>query len=366
MANLAYLDAERMRDKPVTIQSEPPNGLIKPELENGYTRLVHEILIALAGYPLPGSELRAVLLLFRFSYGFHSTEAELSLAKICRFLHMTKPNAARTMRGLVDKNVVFKIDNGGVTVYKFNKYYYQWKPLQKSTKPKQKQIESVINFDKPSFKDNKNKLKPIETDNADPDPVGDATESPPDPTATESEVTMGNMNEYPDDFQPITKEQFAELRHKLKENRRQAAERERYSKRNRSKRGLYNADSISFDFGYNRDPGGPGDDQGGGVVQTVGKKRPDTGDDLDGDLDPRLGNDSRHSGKTGPIQGSKSDPGRPSNQGGNKPLFRGEPGSPLARDLGHADQGDDARLRVESEADFPGGRDLDLGDLRSK
>lgn len=105
--------------------------MANPQKENGYTQISNEILEAVAGTKLNGTQLRILLVLWRKSYGYRKSECEISLSYLVKSTHSTKSALSREISKLKKMNIIFEIEAPNkrhVKVYKFNKNYDDWKP----------------------------------------------------------------------------------------------------------------------------------------------------------------------------------------------------------------------------------------------
>ncbi len=100
-------------------------------MENGYTPIANEILEAVAGAHLNGTQLRILLLLWRNSYGFHKKDCFLPLSYLAQKLRGSKSTIGRQMRALEELGVVgsFMEKRDGHTPkrYVFLKDYSMWR-----------------------------------------------------------------------------------------------------------------------------------------------------------------------------------------------------------------------------------------------
>lgn len=100
-------------------------------MEQGFTPIANEILEAVAGASLNGTQLRILLLLWRQSYGFHKKECILPLSYLTRKLGGNKSTIARELRKLLALGVVSarqeKNDGHTPKKYTFCKDYSLWK-----------------------------------------------------------------------------------------------------------------------------------------------------------------------------------------------------------------------------------------------
>ncbi|WIF95157.1 replication protein [Caminicella sporogenes] len=101
----------------------------KPQLENGYTRIANEILEAIAKAKLNGSQFRILMIIWRYTYGFHKKEHEMSETFIAEATGITKRQVRRELKTLVDNKIIIITKEATFTEarkLKFNKNYKEW------------------------------------------------------------------------------------------------------------------------------------------------------------------------------------------------------------------------------------------------
>lgn len=97
------------------------------QLENGYTRIANEILEQLATIKLNGTQLRIMLIIFRYTYGFQRKEHELSLSFLSNAINCDKRQLQRELKKLEKLNIINQnIKSGSYRKISFNKNYDLW------------------------------------------------------------------------------------------------------------------------------------------------------------------------------------------------------------------------------------------------
>ena len=79
-----------------------------PQLENGYTKIADQILENTAKLKLNGTQLRIILIVWRYTYGFDRTETELSVTFIAKALGITKRPVQRELNALIQMGVLIE------------------------------------------------------------------------------------------------------------------------------------------------------------------------------------------------------------------------------------------------------------------
>ena len=104
--------------------------MANPQKENGYTPVANEIMDAIIRNSLTATQLKIVLVCWRYTYGFSRKETELSENFISRATGISKRYVSQELKTLIDTNVINVIKNPTYTVPRivsFNKNYEQWR-----------------------------------------------------------------------------------------------------------------------------------------------------------------------------------------------------------------------------------------------
>jgi phage replication O-like protein O len=99
----------------------------KPDNENGYTTIAHELLEVMALYPFTKSEYKVLLVIIRQTYGWKTKKKKLSYGIIAHATGMSRRQVKRSIDKLVEDNVLFKESNKSGSIFGLNKYYLTWK-----------------------------------------------------------------------------------------------------------------------------------------------------------------------------------------------------------------------------------------------
>ena len=96
--------------------------------ENGYTAIAHELLEAICKSGFTATEMKVILAIARYTYGFHKTEAEISLGTIADFIkYKDRAGISRAVTRLMRMKVIQLVGkNGQARVLKLNKDYDLW------------------------------------------------------------------------------------------------------------------------------------------------------------------------------------------------------------------------------------------------
>lgn len=96
--------------------------------ENGYTAIAHELLEAICNSGFTATEMKVILAVARYTYGFHKIEAEISLGTIADFIkYKDRAGISRAVTRLMRMKVIqLAGKNGQARVLKLNKDYDLW------------------------------------------------------------------------------------------------------------------------------------------------------------------------------------------------------------------------------------------------
>ena len=101
-----------------------------PQTENGFTRIANEILEAVQRYKFTLNELKIVMCVWRYTYGFQRKSHQLSLTFLMNHTGLGRTRINDSLKKLIESNVIEKIEQGRANAtnsYMFNKHYNSWK-----------------------------------------------------------------------------------------------------------------------------------------------------------------------------------------------------------------------------------------------
>lgn len=126
--------------------------MANPQVENGCTDISNEIMEVLFRTKLQGYELRVILFILRYTYGFHRPEHFLKPCFIAQEIGIKRPHISRTLKQLEVKKIITRTGN----LVGFQKDYDKWelpskvitisgnKLPSKVTKTKDKKLPSKV------------------------------------------------------------------------------------------------------------------------------------------------------------------------------------------------------------------------------
>ncbi len=169
--------------------------MASPQLENGYTSIANEILDNLCKLSLNGTELKVVICIFRYTFGFRRKSHKLSASFISRYGNCELSSVKRALKRLQEKKIVVCVnpEKKGVTAeLMFNKNYEQWSTSSK------KATSSEITTRSKTATSSKTATRPVAE--LPPEPVAELP-----PKKIKKEKQNINKNIYDDFFEKVWK-----------------------------------------------------------------------------------------------------------------------------------------------------------------
>jgi phage replication O-like protein O len=117
------------------------------QLENGHIQIATELIEALAGINLSGTESRCLWVIIRKTYGWKKKVDWIALSQFVEMTGIDKSNVGRALRGLVGKNIVVRSDHARGVSYGIQKNYKKWDRWSRMTKGGQKRPSRVVKND---------------------------------------------------------------------------------------------------------------------------------------------------------------------------------------------------------------------------
>jgi phage replication O-like protein O len=104
--------------------------MANPQKEHGYTAIANEILETIQQYKFNLNELKIVMCIWRFTYGFQRKDHEMSLTFIENHTGINRGRVNAALKNLEKQNIIRRTQEGGrnrSNKYAFNKDYETWK-----------------------------------------------------------------------------------------------------------------------------------------------------------------------------------------------------------------------------------------------
>lgn len=104
------------------------------DLDKGFTRIANEILESLASCDLSGRELRLLMIIMRYTYGFQRKKAELSLSFLSKATGIRPEHISKSLKKLSDRNIINICPASGLSPQQIslNKGCSKWQGLPKT------------------------------------------------------------------------------------------------------------------------------------------------------------------------------------------------------------------------------------------
>lgn len=115
----------------------PPEGSKRgPQVEDGFTRIAHELFEAIITAPLTDRERRVVMAVIRLTYGWNKKADRLADSQIAEVCHLPRQKVNKVKQDLIAKNVI-KVEGAGHGLTSINKHADTWE-LTARHSPKQR------------------------------------------------------------------------------------------------------------------------------------------------------------------------------------------------------------------------------------
>lgn len=110
--------------------------MASPQKENGNTQIANEIIEALIGSGINGTEWSVVMLIIRKTYGWQKKQDQISLTQFLDNIPVSKWALCKALKKLQLVNIIRLVNKGNSknnsNVYSFNKDYDSWSLVNKS------------------------------------------------------------------------------------------------------------------------------------------------------------------------------------------------------------------------------------------
>jgi len=98
-----------------------------PQLENGFTRIANELLLALATADLTKREHAILYFVFRWTYGFRRKSAQVTTAELAKATHFGQPHCTNALASLARKGLVTLVRRGRFVTVTVQKDWERWR-----------------------------------------------------------------------------------------------------------------------------------------------------------------------------------------------------------------------------------------------
>jgi len=103
--------------------------LASPQIEKGYTRIANEILEATISSNLNSTQVRIIMVIWRYTYGFNRKQHQLSETFIAKATGISKRYISSEIKKLINKKIINIVTDATFTeprTISFNKNYDTW------------------------------------------------------------------------------------------------------------------------------------------------------------------------------------------------------------------------------------------------
>lgn len=102
--------------------------MANPQIEKGHTRIANEIIEQVSKTDLNGTQMRILLVIWRFTYGFQRKTYEISLAFMAEAINSSRSHVDRELTTLIERKIISVVGVGPRRgrILSFNKNYEQW------------------------------------------------------------------------------------------------------------------------------------------------------------------------------------------------------------------------------------------------
>ena len=83
--------------------------MANPKLENGYTRIAHELLEQIVSADFSGAEFKILFAIVRQTYGYQKRSAPISMLQFSQMCGLHEITVSKTVKKLIEKNVVEEV-----------------------------------------------------------------------------------------------------------------------------------------------------------------------------------------------------------------------------------------------------------------
>lgn len=147
-------------------------GGMSAQLENGFTRIADEILEVVPTFKFNGTQLRIIMIVWRYTYGFSRKDHEMSLTFFSKATGLGKTQIDREIKNLIEANVLIVTEESTYTKSRklaFNKHYDRWNIESSDSKQKIVLSAKTLTASKNADEQSANSLTPTVSKNADQD-----------------------------------------------------------------------------------------------------------------------------------------------------------------------------------------------------
>lgn len=110
-----------------------------PQVEDGHIKIANEIGEVLAKTNLSAYETRILWVIWRKTYGWHKKADQISVTQFQRLTGLHRRHVQRTIKRLMERNIIASTGYSRITTYQFQKDYTKWKDIASKGYPAPKE-----------------------------------------------------------------------------------------------------------------------------------------------------------------------------------------------------------------------------------
>jgi phage replication O-like protein O len=118
--------------------------MANPQIEKGHTRIANEIIEQVSRTDLNGTQIRILMVIWRYTYGFQRKTYEISLAFMAEAINSSRSHVDKELTTLIERKIVSVVGVGPRRgrILSFNKNYEEWQGRPVEEEPKLVPIKS--------------------------------------------------------------------------------------------------------------------------------------------------------------------------------------------------------------------------------
>jgi phage replication O-like protein O len=120
--------------------------MANPQIEKGHTRIANEIIEQISKTDLNGTQMRIIMVIWRYTYGFSRKEYEMALTYLAEAINSTKSHVVKELTTLIDRKIVSVVGIGPRRgrILSFNKNYDEWQGRATEVSGTKKEVHKEI------------------------------------------------------------------------------------------------------------------------------------------------------------------------------------------------------------------------------
>jgi phage replication O-like protein O len=120
--------------------------MANPQIEKGHTRIANEIIEQISKTDLNGTQMRIIMVIWRYTYGFSRKEYEMALTYLAEAINSTKSHVVKELTTLIDRKIVSVVGIGPRRgrILSFNKNYDEWQERDSEVSSTKKEVQKEI------------------------------------------------------------------------------------------------------------------------------------------------------------------------------------------------------------------------------